>query len=249
MGKERISLTLDENILKRVDRQIGELANNRSNVIELLLQKGLINQMPKSAVILVGGGKENKLMELFEDQTLIEYHIEALSKVGVKDIFVLGSDTDKMKTHLSGKGIHARFIKDENEGSAGALKKLSGIVNNTFFVIYGDVITSADLVDMYQFHMKEASLMTIGLTTSDKISKFGVLEVKGTKVVSFSEKPKRSKSFLVSVGVFVIEPEIFEIIPENKKISIEEAVIPSLIQTSQLSGYAFGGFWKDYGEE
>lgn len=249
MGKERISLTINEDILKRVDRQIGELANNRSNVMEILLQKGLSNQIPKSAAILVGGGKEEKLMSVFEGRTLIEFHIETLEKLGVKNIYVLGDKIDKMKQHLSGKGIHAKFIQDNNEGSAGALKKLKGIVNNTFFVIYGDMITSADLIDMYQFHMKENSLMTIGLTTSDKISKFGVLEVKGTKVVNFSEKPKKSKSFLVSVGIFVVEPEVFDLIPEKKKSGIEDVIIPRLVQTGQLSGYAFGGFWKDYGEE
>lgn len=249
MSKERISLTIDEELLERVDRQIGELANNRSNVIELLLKKGLINQMPKSAAILVGGGKESTLMETFEDRTLIEYHIETLTNVGVKEIFVIGSNIDKMKIYLSSKGIHARFIKDENEGSARALKKIKDLVKNTFFVLYGDMITSADLVDMYQFHMKENSLMTMGVTTSDKISKFGVLEIKGTKIVKFSEKPRRSKSFLVSVGVFVVEPKIFEMISETKKSSIEESVVIKLIKTHQLSGYAFGGFWKDYSEK
>ncbi len=249
MGKQRISLTIDELLLNRVDRQIGKLANNRSNVIEALLRKGLMNQMPKSAVLLVGGGKESRMMEKFDDSTLIEYHVEALRRAGIKDVFVLGSDIDQMKTHLSSKGIHVRFIKDENEGSAGALRKLKGIIDNTFLVLYGDVVTKADLVDMYQFHMKENCLVTMGLTTSDKISKFGVIEMKGTRVVNFSEKPKRSKSFLVSVGIFVMEPEIFDMIPEDKKISIEEAIVPPLVKSGQLSGYAFGGFWKDYGGE
>jgi len=249
VGKERISLTINENILKRVDRQIGELANNRSNVIEILLQKGLMNQIPKSAVLLVGGGKESKMVEKFDDKTLIEHHIGVLRQVGVENIFVLGSETDKLKTLLGGKGIHARFIKDENEGSAGALRKLKGMINNTFFVLYGDMITGADLVDMYKFHMKENTLVTMGLATSDKISKFGVLEMKGARVVNFSEKPKRSKSFLVSVGIFVMEPEIIDMVPENKKISIEDAIIPGVVNSGQLSGYAFGGFWKDYGEE
>lgn len=249
MSKERISLTIDKALLEKVDRRVGELANNRSNVIEFLLKKGLMNQMPKSAVILVGGGKEITLMETFDDKTLIEYHIETLEKVGVKEIFVIGSNIDKMKTHLSGKGIHVRFIKDENEGSARALKKIKGLVNNTFFVIYGDMITSADLTDMYQFHMKEGSLMTVGLTTSAKVSKFGVLEVKGTKVINFSEKPRRSKSFLVSVGIFVVEPKVFEMISDTKKSSIENSIIVKLIKTHQLSGYAFGGFWKDYSEK
>ena len=111
MGKERISLTINEDILKRVDRQIGELANNRSNVMEILLQKGLSNQIPKSAAILVGGGKEEKLMSVFEGRTLIEFHIETLEKLGVKNIYVLGDKIDKMKQHLSGKGIHAKFIQ------------------------------------------------------------------------------------------------------------------------------------------
>ncbi|HDR53783.1 MAG TPA: nucleotidyltransferase family protein [archaeon] len=248
MGKERISITLEGGLLKRVDRLVGELADNRSNVVEVLLEEGLMHRMPKSAVVLVGGGKEAIMMQTFEDKTLIEHHVETLASVGVENIFVVGGDIDKLRTYLESKGVKARFLKDNNEGSAGCLRSVKDLVKNTFFIIYGDMVTGADLVDMYQFHTRHEAIATMGLTTTDKPGKFGVLEMKGSKVVGFAEKPERTKSFLVNAGVFVVEPEIIDMIPKGKS-SMETAVVPKLIEAGKLYGYTFGGFWKDFGEE
>ena len=54
--KERVTLTLDQGILKLVDKKVdGFNIKNRSHAVELLISKALKAHIPKKAVLLVGG--------------------------------------------------------------------------------------------------------------------------------------------------------------------------------------------------
>ena len=54
--KERLTVTIDEEIINRVDESIdGHNVKNRSHAFEVLLNKALKPKLPKKAVILCGG--------------------------------------------------------------------------------------------------------------------------------------------------------------------------------------------------
>ena len=71
------------------------------------------------------------------------------------------------------------------------------------------------------------------LTTSSKPSEKGTVKVEGNKVLTFTQKPKKSDIYLVFSPIFVTEPQIFE----YSGASLEFNVFPELAEKGLLNGH------------
>ncbi|MBR9689838.1 MAG: nucleotidyltransferase family protein [Candidatus Altiarchaeota archaeon] len=247
MVKRRISLTLNEGILTKADRLVGHLAENRSVVFEKLLERAFLSMTPKTAVILTGSGREGVLLEDFKGKLVIERHLENLGLAGVNRIIFVGKELSKIKAYVKNRKERFLFVDDDEAGTAGALKAAQHLLREKFFLVYGDTISSIDYTDLYQFHTKQEVMATVALTTWKEPQKFGIPEIKGTKITGFKEKPVKTESYLVSSGSFVIEPEVIELISQGKP-SLEKNILPKLASINQLGGYIFSGNWIDLGQ-
>ncbi|TRO61888.1 nucleotidyltransferase family protein [Candidatus Bathyarchaeota archaeon] len=246
MTKKRISLTLDEGILKRADRFVGHISESRSGVFEKLLEKAFLAMVPKAAIILAGSGEQNVLMQRFEGKLIVERHLGRLETAGVEKVVFVGKNLEGLKKHLKGREGQFLFVDDMGSGTGGALKKSGHLIRDTFFLIYGDTISNIDYKDLYKFHMDQGVMATVALTTWNEPQKFGVPEITGTMIKGFREKPAKSDNYLISAGSFVIEPEVLELISAGN-VSLEKLVLPKLASINQLAGYIFSGNWTDVG--
>jgi mannose-1-phosphate guanylyltransferase len=246
MTKKRISLTLGEDVLKRADRLVGQLSESRSGVFEKLLEKAFVLMTPKTAVILVGSGEKNVLMQDFEGKLLVDRHLENLRAAGVTRIIFVGDGLEELKKLTKEKEGRFLFVNDQGSGTGGALKQSTHLLRDTFFLVYGDTISSIDYQDLYRFHARQKLMATVVLTTWKEPQKFGVPKITGTMITGFKEKPAKSDSYLISAGSFVVEPEVLEIINKGK-VSLEKQVLPKLAAINQLAGYIFSGSWVDVG--
>ena len=239
-------MTVEEGLLKRADRLIGSASDSRSGVFEFLIEKALISMVPKTAVILVGSGKEGVVMGDFKGKKVIDHHLDNLGLSGVSRFIIVGGNLEEIKDYLKPREGEFRFVNDRASGTAGALKEAAHLLRNTFFLVYGDTISGIDYGDLYKFHMESKAMATVALSTSSEPRKFGIPDMKGTKVVGFREKPAKTESHLVSSGSFVIEPEVMEMIGQGP-VSLEKRVLPKLASINQLAGYLFSGVWIDVG--
>ncbi len=242
--RKRISITLKEELIKRVDALsgAGKRESNRSRTIETLLEKYLISET-FPAVILIGD--EKPLEDVGGRQTITNI-MAFLRKKGVTKatICTLTELSFRIKEALSGvSGIDIKYVeqKDRN-GTASALKKLKGKIDGDFLLIYGDNFFEFDLGEFIDFHTNTNSLGTAALTTVDKPTRFGVVGLSGRKVTSFNEKPREAESHLISVGIFAFTQEIFSKIPDSAK-SLELDVFPELTREGLLSGCVLPGKW------
>jgi NDP-sugar pyrophosphorylase family protein len=245
MTKKRISLTLDEGLVRRADRLVGRLSESRSGVFEELLGRAFVSMSPKTAVVLAGDA--GVLLREFGGRTLVDRHVENLTIAGVNRIAFVGGGLGPVREHLGGDARFT-FIDDQGAGTAGAVVHAKHLVNGPFFVVYGDTIASIDYTDLYRFHTDQKVMTTVALTTWDEPQKFGVPQLKGTKVTGFREKPAKSDSYLVAAGSFVMEPEVLELVHGGTS-SLEKSVLPKLSSIGQLAGYVFSGGWLDVGSE
>ncbi len=243
MTKKRISLTLEEELLKKADRLVGIAGESRSAVFEQLIEAAVPLLTPKAAVMLVGG-REELLLRNFKDRPLIEEQVEALRRAGVKKIVFVGAPLTKLRDFVKKGDVDFLFVEEKGAGTAGALRHVRHIVDNPFFLIYGDNYAEIDYFDLYRFHLSQKAMATVALTTWVEPQKFGVPEIVGSKITKFREKPPKASSHLISAGIFVLEPEVIELVPEGKS-SLETAVLPKLASIGQLAGYVFTGRWVD----
>lgn len=129
----------------------------------------------------------------------------------------------------------------ETTMTGGRLKKVQDYVGNeTFCFTYGDGVGDVDISNLVSFHKTQGRNAT--LTGVQPPGRFGALEVEGTKVSGFQEKPDGDGSW-VNGGFFVLEPAVFDLI-ENDSTIWERAPLESLAVSNQLSIYKHGGFWQ-----
>lgn len=110
-----------------------------------------------------------------------------------------------------------------------------------FMLTYGDGLSDVNLNELEAFHKKSGKLMT--LTTVQPEGRFGALDLDGTAVKRFAEKPKGDGSW-INGGFFVCEPKVFDYITEGDATILERTPLENLAKDNQLVAYKHEKFWK-----
>jgi Nucleoside-diphosphate-sugar pyrophosphorylase involved in lipopolysaccharide biosynthesis/translation initiation factor 2B, gamma/epsilon subunits (eIF-2Bgamma/eIF-2Bepsilon) len=216
------------------------------------------------AVILAGGfGKrlrpltDERPKPLIEiaGKPIIEWQIKWLKKFGVTSVFVLAGYKKEVLIDWVAKnqdklGIPIAILtEDQPLGTGGAIKRLNGFISNgeKFFVLNGDILTNLDLSKLGD----DKAVAVISLVPLR--SPFGIVKVdRNGNIMQFVEKPVL-KDFWINAGIYSVNSEIFEYLPE--KGDIEKETFPLLAQKGLLKGITFDDvYWrsidtlKDYEE-
>ena len=133
-------------------------------------------------------------------------------------------------------------------GSAGTLLANRNWVagESRFWVLYGDVLTSANLGKMVNFHDHRQPIATIGLCQVDDPSRCGVVSFDSDFVVrEFVEKPSHPTSNWVFSGLMIATPELLKNIPEQIPVDLGFDVLPRLV--GQMRAYPITDYLLDIG--
>jgi len=139
-------------------------------------------------------------------------------------------------------------------GTGGAVKNAEKLIGHKepFFVLNGDILSNIDYAELIKNHKtSKGATATIALYQVEDPSRYGVVELtRDNRVTRFVEKPTKEKapSNLINAGIYMFEPEIFDYIPNGKKVSIEREVFPKLAREGKLYSYKFEGLWTDIGK-
>ena len=247
MAKIKISITINEKTLQDIDSIIDNIyIRNRSHAIEHLANNALGEN--KTAVILLGGNEEHLKISKGEyrptakikNNAVIELGIKKLRENNFKTIYIIARHNlltklfEMLKDGI-GYGVKINYIEEKSSnGTADSLRLLKGRINNNFLVVYGDIVFGKINIDeLWNDHIKQSATTTIMLTTSPKPSEKGTVRVEGNKVLTFTQRPKKSDIYLVFSPIFVTEPQIFE----YSGSSLEFDVFPELAEKGLLNGH------------
>ena len=163
---------------------------------------------------------------------VIEYIIEYLKQNEIRDIVMLVSNNeiDLLKNHIqdgSRFGVHVEYSTAERVGTAGALRVAQDLLNETFIVYYGDVLTNVDLREMIRRHVAKKATCTLAMSTAVPIE-YGVARVNSDGRVTFFEEKPILKEYPVSMGVDVFDPDVLSYCKTNTDIA--QHVIPNLLR-------------------
>jgi NDP-sugar pyrophosphorylase family protein len=188
----------------------------------------------------------------------MEYLIDLLKRHGFNEIMVnlhyLGDQIESYFGDGTKWGVKIHW-SHENElwGDAGSVKRAEEFFQNeTFLVIGGDDLTDMDLSRLLKTHRDKAALATIALSLVDDPSEYGiVLMNEDGRITRFLEKPKGEVIFsnTANTGVYIFQPEIFELIPRGVFYLFGKQVFPRLLdQHLPLYGHLTAAYWKDVGD-
>jgi len=124
--------------------------------------------------------------------------------------------------------------------TGGRVKRIAHHIDGDFCLTYGDGVSSVDIGKSIAFHKAHGKLAT--MTTVQPPGRFGALDIDGTKVKTFLEKPKRDGGW-INGGFFVLKPKVFDLIQRDQTIW-ERRPLEILANQDQLQAYFHDGFWQ-----
>jgi len=137
-------------------------------------------------------------------------------------------------------------------GTGGPIRQARDMMNEEkFMVMNGDLLTDFDYKRLINYHDEKGGIATVALTQVEDPYRYGSVELDWEgRITRFVEKPELGKapSNLINAGIYILEPEIYDYIPDGGKVRIETEVFPKLAEEQQLYGFESHGFWMDIGE-
>ncbi len=220
--------------------------------------------------LILAGGKGTRLRPLtvytpkpivpLLNKPFLLYQIEILRRAGIEEITLsLSYQPDKIELMLgdgSDYGVNLRCITEPSPmGTGGAYKFAASDIRETTVVLNGDILTDLDISKVIEFHKSKQAAATIVLTPVENPSAYGLVETDADgKVLRFREKPKPEEldeltTNTINAGIYILEPEVLDLIPKGENYSFEYNVFPDLLN-QQKPFYAFilqENYWRDIG--
>ncbi len=216
--------------------------------------------------VVMAGGEGTRLRPLTSNQPkpmvplcnkpCMEYIVELLKRHQINDIVVTLAFLPKLIRGYfddgSALGVRIGYsIEEAPMGTAGSIKLAEESLTDTFIVISGDALTDFDLTSLIRFHKKKGALVTIALKRVPNPLEFGVVVVDEEGAIQrFLEKPTWGQVFsdTVNTGVYVLEPEIFDHMPQGEPYDFSQDLFPKLLAMgAPLYGCVADGYWQDIG--
>ena len=216
--------------------------------------------------VIMAGGEGSRLRPLTSNQPkpmmplvnlpMMEHIVSLLRRHGFDEIVVtLAFMPNAIRTYFGdGSELGVRMVyatEEEPLGTAGSVRNAMAELDERFLVISGDVLTDIDLAKIVEFHEERGAVATIGLVRVDDPLEFGIVITRDDgSIERFLEKPTWGQVFsdTINTGIFVLEPEIFDFIPEGQAVDFSSEVFPALLEAKQpLYGAVAEGYWEDVG--
>ena len=189
---------------------------------------------------------------------VLQHIFELLARTGIDEVHVNVHYLADVILGFYGRntrvdGVQIHFTREEElMGTAGGVKRLADRFDETFVVIMGDALIDVDVREAVAFHKEHGALATLVLKRVEDTSEYGVSELDTEKnVLRFQEKPKpeEATSNLANTGIYVLEPEALDYIPDETFFDFARDVFPRLLESGEkVVGYDEGDFyWSDIG--
>ncbi len=152
--------------------------------------------------------------------------------------------SNKMQVHHQNAEPWKVTLLDTGEDTltGGRLKRVVSHVKDeaAFCFTYGDGVADIDISAEIAFHKQHGKWATV--TAVRPPGRFGALQMDGSKVGGFTEKP-RGDGGLINGGFFVLSPKCLDLI-EGDQSSWEGEPLTKLAAMGQMMAFQHAGFWQ-----
>ncbi len=150
------------------------------------------------------------------------------------------------------KNMNLRFIREDVPlGTAGGVKNAASDFKEPFIVISGDAMCDFDLKKAMLYHKASSAKITIIATAASDPREYGIVKVgEHNRVTGFIEKPSwnQAVSNLANTGVYIINPECLNLIPNGKKYDFAADLFPMMLERDMpIFCYHTDEYWCDVG--
>ena len=204
--------------------------------------------------VIMAGGEGTRLRPLTSNapkpmlplvnRPMMEHIVDLLKRHGIDEIVVTVAFMANAIRNYFGDGSEfgvthdLRHRGEPRSGTAGSVRNAMEHLTERFLVISGDVLTDIDLGAIIATHDEKQAMATIGLAHVDNPLEFGIVITREDgSIERFLEKPTWGQVFsdTINTGIFVLEPEIFDYIEEDRPVDFSGEVFPELLARRQAA--------------
>ena len=186
------------------------------------------------------------------ERSILEIVVDQLEKAGVVDVrFSVGYLSHLIRAVFDNRSLGSAQITYVTEqdalGTAAPLKLMTDL-DSTFIVMNGDVLTTLDFGEIVHHHREQGNALTIATHNRSIKIDYGILHVDVMhRVRAFEEKPEIVSA--VSMGIYVMEPEVLAHVPEGGYFDFPDLVGALLEAGLAIGAYRSNGLWFDIGRQ
>lgn len=217
----------------------------------------------------MAGGKGTRLRAITNDEIpkpmapvagkpILQWQIESLREQGVRDIvLIVGYLGEKIRNFFQDGGrfgVRIRYIEETIPlGTAGALSMLPPLLaEDTFFLVFGDVLFEIDLARMMAFHQKKKAKATLFVhPNSHPFDSDLVVCDSEERVLGFDSKHNVRTGWYhdcVNAGFYVLDRAVCEKVPIETKVDLEKGLLAKMIKSGEsVYAYHSSEYIKDVG--
>jgi NDP-sugar pyrophosphorylase family protein len=185
------------------------------------------------------------------------FQIDHIKRAKITEIILSLSYQPRKITDIFGDGVkYGVTMRYTHEvlprGTAGALKAVENLIDDTVVALNGDVLTDTDLLDVIRFHREHKADATIVTARVMNPAGYGLVEFdRRGRVVRFTEKPPEDEvtGNTINAGIYILEPTVLSRIPEEGTQSFEREIFPAMLHDgARVFAYLTTGYWQDIGD-
>jgi histidinol-phosphate phosphatase family protein len=206
---------------------------------------GLVTERLPKALVEIGG------------RPLVEHQIAVAARHGIhRFLFLTGHLGDVLAERLGNGarfGVEIAFRREAKPlGTAGALKDAAHLLDNEFFVFYGDIVFDLDLDRIVRFHHERNAIATLVVHPNDHPQDSDVVEADGNgRIVAFHPKTRSPESIvpnLVSAGIYLLSRRCLAEINKGVFADFGLDIFPRMLRAGHvLAAYNTPEYAKDAG--
>ena len=214
--------------------------------------------------VVLAGGKGTRLAPFttvlpkplmpIGESSILEIVLSQLESFGISEVTLcVGYLSHLIKAVIGDRvpeGMSITYVHEQEAlGTAGPLRYVEGL-DSTFLVMNGDVLTTLEYDALVRQHVESRSLLTIATRERPIKIDYGVLHLgmngSSNRVFAYHEKPELTS--VVSMGIYVLEPEVLAYLPEEGYFDFPDLVQALLAADQPVGAYLYQGLWFDIGQ-
>lgn len=213
-------------------------------------------------VVIMAGGKGTRLYPYTKiipkplipigDIPIVERIINRFNEFGCDQFYLtVNYKKDMIKSYFNEieKKYELIYVdEDKPLGTGGSLHLLKGKLQESFFVSNCDILIDANYADIMTYHKEKNNKITVVTSLKHYTVPYGVIDLNEEGTVK-KTKEKPEFNFLVNTGMYILEPELLEMIPENEFYHLTQLIDICIEQGVKVGTYPVSEqAWLDMGE-
>ena len=259
----KISNTKEEILKIALSKKLHQIpiVDDNGIVLDLKEIEELVEPKIKTnRVILMVGGLGTRLRPLTQDtpktmlkvgnKPILQTIVEKFAEYGFVNITMCVNFNASIIRDYFGDGkefgVNIDYVLEQKRmGTAGALSLLKERPSEPFFVMNGDLLTNVNFEHIFNYHTLHKATATMCVREYDYEVPYGVVKMNDNKITAIAEKPVQK--FFVSAGIYMLSPEILDLIPKNEFYDMP-ALFEKLIKLSKnVISFPIREYWLDIG--